>query len=293
MAGGATELSGARDVEIIDLEISASTCQKFPFYPVDIWQSVGGLSFNNVPLICGGCCPAHSECFAYEDNDWKPSFLMSEEMVASAITTSPFLKEDFQLIISGGYYYNTSYNTTQVLTKEGWETTLPQLPFLASAHCMTQLNSTSVIAMLGQRTFILQNLNDGWVEGPVLTYSRWGPSCARIRKNKNSLEFNVIIVGGHNGTSMASTEILDEGASLWQKGPDLPFGIHTAELIEDSLGGVIFIGGNSAKDAYLDSLFRLDNAGAQWEELPQKLLSGRDWHTAFLIPDYLTNCTIN
>ncbi len=293
MAGGATELSGARDVEIIDLEISASNCQKFPFYPVDIYQSVGGLSSNNVPLICGGCCPDHSECFAYKDTDWKPSFLMSETKRLLSITTSPFLKENYQLIISGGYIYNSSVNTTEALTEEGWKTTLPQLPYHAHAHCMTQLNSTSVIAMLGQNTFILQDLNKGWDEGPLLNYARYAPSCARIRKNKTSFEFSVIVVGGHNGTFMTSTEILDQGASIWQTGPDLPFGIDVAQLIEDSLGGVVLIGGYSAKDAYLDSLFRLDNAEAQWEELPQKLSTGRHWHAAFLIPDYLTNCTMN
>ncbi len=293
MAGGATELSGARDVEIIDLEISASTCQKFPFCPVDIYQSVGGLLSNNIPLICGGAYPEHSECFAYKDNDWKPSSSMTEPKRALTITKSPFLKEDYQLIISGGYYYNSTVNTTEALTEEGWKRTLPQLPFPADAHCMTQLNSTSVIAMLGQNTFILQDLNKGWVDGPLLSYGRYAPSCGRIRKNRTSFEFSVIVVGGDNGTLMTSTEILDNKASIWQTGPDLPFGIDVAELIEDSLGGVVLIGGYSAKDSHLDSLFRLDNAGAQWEELPQKLSSGRHWHAAFLIPDYLTNCTVN
>jgi hypothetical protein len=272
--------------------MSTSTCQKFPDYPVDIAQSVGGLSFGNVPLVCGGGYLEHSECNAYEDNNWKPSASMTEPKRALTITKSPFLKEDYQLIISGGYYYNSTVNTTEALTEEGWKRTLPQLPFPAEAHCMTQLNSTSVITILGQRTFILLNLNEGWVAGPLLNYPRYYQSCARIRKNKTSFEFSVIVVGGDNGTLMTSTEILDNEASIWQTGPDLPFGIDVAELIEDSLGGIILIGGYSAKDAYLDSLFRLDNAEAQWEELPQKLSSGRNWHAAFLIPDYLTNCTI-
>ncbi len=292
MAGGYTKSGNCKDVEIIDLEMSTSTCQKFPDYPVDIAESVGGLSFGNVPLVCGGGFPEHSECYAYEDNNWKPSASMTETKRLLSITTSPFLKENYQLIISGGYNFNSSVNTTEALTEEGWKTTLPQLPFPVAGHCMTQLDSTSVIAMLGKSSFILQNLNDGWVEGPVLTYSRWGPSCARIRNNKDSLEFSVIVVGGDNGALMTSTEILDQGASIWQTGPDLPFGIDVAELIEDSLGGVVLIGGYSAKDQHLDSLFRLDNAGAQWEELPQKLSTGRHWHAAFLIPDYLSNCTI-
>ncbi len=218
---------------------------------------------------------------------------MTETKRLLSITTSPFLKENYQLIISGGYNFNSSVNTTEALTEDGWKTTLPQLPYHAHAHCMTQLNSTSVITILGQRTFILLNLNEGWVTGPLLNYPRNYQSCARIRKNKTSFEFSVIVVGGDNGTLMTSTEILDNKASIWQTGPDLPFGIDVAELIEDSLGGVVLIGGRSETDLYVDSLFRLDNAGAHWEKLPQKLSSGRQWHAAFLIPDHLTNCSIN
>jgi hypothetical protein len=273
--------------------MSTSICQKFPNYPVDIAQSVGGLSFGNDPLVCGGGWPEHSECFAYEDNDWKPSFLMSEAKISSTIIRSPFLTEEYQLIISGGYIYNSSVNTTEALTGGGWKKTLPQLPFSVNSHCMTQLNSTSIITILGQRTFILQDIYKGWVDGPLLNYDRYGQSCGRIRKNKTNFEFSIIVVGGNNGTVMTSTEIFDVGTSIWHTGPDLPFGIYVAEFIEDSLGGVILIGGRSETDLYVDSLFRLDNAGAHWEKLPQKLSSGRQWHAAFLIPDHLTNCSIN
>jgi hypothetical protein len=272
--------------------MSTSTCQKFPNYPVDIAQAVGGLSFGNVPLVCGGCNPDHSECYSYEEKDWKPSFSMSEAKKLSTIIKSPYLTEEYQLIISGGDFNQSYVNTTEALTEDGWKTTLPQLPYHAHAHCMTQLNSTSIITILGQNTFILQDLNKGWDEGPLLNYGRYAPSCGRIRKNKTSFDFSVIVVGGNNGTCMTSTEILDNETLRWQAGPDLPFGVYVAKLIEDSLGGVILVGGDY-KRVYVDTLFRLDNAEAKWEKLPQILLTGRLWHAAFLIPDYLTNCTIN
>jgi hypothetical protein len=91
---------------------------------------------------------------------------------------------------------------------------------------------------------------------------------------------------------MTSVEILDEGASEWRNGPDLPFGIIDASLVEDSEGGVILVGGESRDDQYLQTLFRLSDAGDQtkWVELPQKLKTGRKAHTAFLVPDQHATC---
>jgi hypothetical protein len=35
------------------------------------------------------------------------------------------------------------------------------------------------------------------------------------------------------------------GSNTWRSGPDLPFGIADAAIVEDSRGGVILIGGRS------------------------------------------------
>ena len=76
---------------------------------------------------------------------------------------------------------------------------------------------------------------------------------------------------------MTSVEILDEGASEWRNGPDLPFGITEAALVEDPTGGVILVGGKSDDEKFLRTLFRLSDAGddAKWIEMPQKLEFGR------------------
>ncbi len=85
-------------------------------------------------------------------------------------------------------------------------------------------------------------------------------------------------------------ELLDEGASQWRDGPELPAGIYHAQMVEDPLGGVILIGGSS----YSDTMYRLAHAGegARWMELPQKLSIGRHLHTAIMVPDDVVNCTI-
>jgi hypothetical protein len=94
---------------------------------------------------------------------------------------------------------------------------------------------------------------------------------------------------------MKSVEILDEGSNVWRNGPDLPFGISQASLVEDPTGGVILVGGSSEDDNYLQTLFRLSDAGeeSEWIEMPHKLKVGRYWHTFFLIPDDLASCSIH
>ena len=73
-------------------------------------------------------------------------------------------------------------------------------------------------------------------------------------------------------------------------GPDLPFGIPDADLIEDPAGGVILVGGNSPL-GLRSTLFRLAHADAtEWHEMPQKLAVARQFHKAFLIPDGLSRC---
>ena len=86
---------------------------------------------------------------------------------------------------------------------------------------------------------------------------------------------------------------MDEGASEWRNGPDLPFGISHASLVEDPSGGVILVGGRSDNNDYLKTLFKLSDAGgdAKWVEMPQKLKVGRSVHTSFLVPDTLCSVT--
>jgi hypothetical protein len=167
---------------------------------------------------------------------------------------------------------------------------------------MVLINSTTLITVGGYNgnhlkdTYILNAARSpSWVLGPPLKYSRHGHSCSRIRKNANDLlEFNIIAAGGYNSNPVTSVELLDERASQWRDGPELPTGINYAQMVEDPLGGVILIGGSSSTNSYLDTMYRLAHAGegARWMELPQKLSIGRRQHSAIMIPDDVVNCTI-
>ena len=168
---------------------------------------------------------------------------------------------------------------------------------------MVLLNSTTAFLIGGQQeetnfkpySYLLNTEANSqeWIQGPTLNLGRNDHSCARIRKDASNLEFSTIVVGGYNGTIMKSVEILDDGASEWRNGPDLPFGIRYASLVEDPAGGIILVGGFD-DNYHLNTLFKLSDAGdeAQWIEMPQKLKLRRSGHISFLVPDGITSCSV-
>ncbi len=62
---------------------------------------------------------------------------------------------------------------------------------------------------------------------------RYGHSCASIHTDETSLQFSVIVAGG---TYNPSVEILDQGATLWRDGPELPIDVDFGAMVEDPLG---------------------------------------------------------
>jgi hypothetical protein len=196
----------------------------------------------------------------------------------------------------------SNIDTVEILTQDGWKNFEPDLPVTSSESCMVLLNSTTAFLIGGtqqgnsfsQNTYLLNTatFNHTWIHGPTLSVGRKSHSCARIRKGSSSHQFSIIVVGGFNKVPLKSVEILDEGANEWRNGPDLPFEIYDASLIEDSAGGVILVGGSSLKFVYLKTLYRLSDAenDSKWVKMSQKLITGRNSHTSFLVPENIVSC---
>jgi hypothetical protein len=258
-------------------------------YPLTQELSVGALSSIG-PLICGGFLYTN-DCYHLEDGLWKIASPLNEAKFGSAICPS-FLKDDFQYIITGGYKSSrASVTTTEVLTEDGWITSLPALPEAAESHCLVKVNSTTILAIISQNTYFMSNNDQIWIPGPKLNLGRYVAGCGMIQRNSSSYEKSVIVVGGGY---WSSAEILDDGASQWRNGPSLPLEIGFAQLVQDDLGGVVLVGGQTKNGTFLDTLFRLADVGdeAQWKQLPQRLKLARHSHTAMLIPDGYVNCTL-
>ena len=189
-------------------------------------------------------------------------------------------------------------STAEILTEKGWKKWFFSLPVKIRDHCLVLANSTTVLMIGGEQndkryssdTYFFNSESEIWVEGPSLEIGREWHSCARIKSDKSSHLETVIVAGGSsNGNWLSTVEVLNQDSRGWKHGPELPFAICCASLIEDSSGGVLLIGGYNG--TYLNTLFQLDNAKAQWIEISQKLKVPRSMTTAFLVPDDVTDCT--
>ena len=103
-----------------------------------------------------------------------------------------------------------------------------------------------------------------------------------------SSQESVIVAGRYYGNYMSSVEILDLGSSEWRTGPEFQFGINKTSMVEHPSGGVVLIGGDNG--TYLDTLYHLPQANSEWVLMSQKLNVAREFATAFLVQDEITNC---
>ncbi len=294
--------------EVINLASSTSTCENPPNFPAKVYAAIGGLGFKGNPILCGGFQNnVHSnKCYSLENNEWVSSASMNSVRYIAAAAQL----EDGKLLVTGGYVSYGSYlNSAEMLTEEGWYSNIPSLPVTIQGHCMITVNSTTVMVIGGRqngqisgKTFYFTSGEESWTEGPELKNNRRDHSCGKIRRNKESQEMSIIVAGGFDKDYpyLSSVEILDEGSNEWQTGPELPFGIDESQMVEYQNGGVVLIGGRSlplrgwlTSAGTLDTLYQLPHGGqdAVWLNMEQKMKTGRNKHTAFLIPDNIVDCS--
>jgi hypothetical protein len=286
--------------EVINLASSASTCKNPPNFPAKVYRAIGGLGFKGNPIICGGYknFAYSNKCYSLENNEW----VSSDSMNSLRIYAAAAQLKDGNLLVTGGFDESGSpFNSAEMLTEEGWESNIPSLPVSIAAHCMVTVNSTTVMVIGGGqniqcsgKTFYFTFGEESWTKGPELKNKRLYHSCGKIRRNKESQEMSIIVAGGWDGSStLSSVEILHEGSNEWQTGPELPFVIDESQMVEDQNGGVVLIGGKSSSVGILDTFYQLPHGGqdAVWTKMEQKMKTGRNDHTAFLVPGNSVDCS--
>jgi hypothetical protein len=291
---------GVEDCEVIDLESSNTTCKNPPTFPAGVSGAIGGLGFKENPIICGGLqnTDDSNRCYSLENNEWVSSVDLNSVRVYGAEAQL----QDGHILVTGGRNGSAYLNSAEMLTEEGWESKIPSLPVSVSAHCMVTVNSTTVMAIGGYqdgkdysgKTFYYTFGEESWTAGPQLMNKRGYSSCGKIRRDKLSRQFSIIVVGGYDGNSiLKSVEILAEGSNSWKSGPELPMGMEESKIVEGSNGGVVLIGGKSISVTYLDTLYQLQHGGldAVWTKMEQKLNTGRYRHLAILVPDSIVDCS--
>ena len=98
---GITESGKGTEVEIIDLETSLSNCSNLKDFPQSTYRAIGGLEFNDNPVICGGVYT--QECFSLQDSAWQVYEPLTEKRAYASSCPSPFPKESHKLLVAGGY----------------------------------------------------------------------------------------------------------------------------------------------------------------------------------------------
>ena len=291
--------TSSESCEVLNLESPETTCQNPPNFPVRVFGAVGGLDLKENPIICAGLQDnlLSNNCFYLENNKWVPSHSLNIERGYAAAE----VLQDGQFLLTGGYSDSDYVNSGELLTPRGWESKLPPLPIAVGYHCMATVNSTTVMVIGGyyfqtysRKTFYFNLGEKSWTEGPELKQTRNSHSCGRIRRDKKGQEMSIVVVGGSSGTSyLSSTEILDLKSNTWQTGPELPLGIKESQLVEDLNGGVVLIGGNSASDSLLNTLYQLPHGGqdAAWTLMDQKMKVGRYLHLSIMVPDNIVHCS--
>jgi hypothetical protein len=93
-------------VEIIDLEQTTSTCENLAEFPYPRETSIGGLDFDDNPLICSGFehFDTPQECFTWRNSSWQNSSSLIVGRGYSAWSPSPFPNETHKIITAGGMH---------------------------------------------------------------------------------------------------------------------------------------------------------------------------------------------
>ena len=224
VATGYTSSGIISNVEVIDLEISSSSCKNLKDYPLKIREGGVGLLLDDSPLICGGFESLTSSntnnCFNLQNNEWMFSNPLAEGKRHLKISKHPFLKENFSLIETGGYKNSVGdFNTTSILTNDGWKKLSLGLPKPEHGHCTIQFNSKILMSILIKETYFMSSTETGWATGPSLITARRHFGCGRILSNKQSNTFSVIVAGGESAG--VSVEVLDEMSGNWRAGTNV------------------------------------------------------------------------
>lgn len=291
---------------MFDLLAPSKICPNLPNFPRISVKPVSGLDYNGRLFVCGGglnTTTAFADCHTLINGVWTPTNNLKEVRRFSGVSEFPNQNGPYKYILTGGFNINLDLSknvlsSNEVLTANGWKTVLPPLPVSMMGHCMVTINSTFVMAIGGRqnginytaKTFFLDITKCSWKEGPQLAVGRNSHRCLRIAKDEGSSEMVTMVVGGI-GTTSASTEILEDGASQWRQGPPLPFGLAASADIDLPDGGALLVGGYEYRLPNLrNSFLRLRHAKTSWEVWLQKLKIGRDSHIAITVPDELVNC---
>jgi len=99
------------------LESSLSNCSNLKDFPESTYTAIGGLDFNDNPVICGGYTSPNykRECFTWLDSAWQVYEPLIGKRGFASSCPSPFPKESHKLLVAGGIDGSGQFSFAQKL----------------------------------------------------------------------------------------------------------------------------------------------------------------------------------
>lgn len=306
----ATTLAITGNAEVIDMSSYETSCSAFASLLTPISALMGGYDHDKNLIVCGGYTDEKHhipDCYNYneEQKEWiqyLPGLVVSRGW--TTMTCSPFNISPSCFVIGGtGQNSNYSGQTAEYLSETGWEKVPSVLSESIGFLCSVFYNSTSLLVIGGKnrnaevlkKTYFLDIKSFVFSDGPLLITSRHRHSCGRILTGNTSQYYTVIVVGGETikNDPMNLVEVFDYQQNMWRQGTALPQKISRATIVEDPLGGVVLLGGNSPSVKGLNTIYQLANGdpSTKWVLMTQKLRIGRYQFAALIVPNMYANCS--
>jgi Galactose oxidase, central domain len=152
-----------------------------PDFPDGRGGAIGGLNFNEEPIICGGSAgyTLYKSCWIYKSGAWTTSTPLTIERNFASYTDSPFPGQKL-FVIGGRNFISTpplgDLKTIEYLTTSGWVSSTVIAPVTFERHCSVLFNPTSVMVIGGitsqssnsDQTYIYSLKTNAWTKGPTL-----------------------------------------------------------------------------------------------------------------------------
>ena len=127
------------------------------------------------PMICGGFALGgiSKDCFSLEKNNWVKSAELTRKTADINAVTSPFGDEGI-ITVGGTVATLSSLDVVQHYSNQAWKTVPPTFPHDISAHCLLNLDDTTLVVTGGfHSNYLTSNesymLNvsskSGWTKG--------------------------------------------------------------------------------------------------------------------------------
>jgi hypothetical protein len=222
---------GSKKNEIVDINNPTNVCvPKFwADYPLDQVQGASGglLTNNNALLICGGeGSRLLDDCFSIGINSNPHGIKKTATLTQPRGYASSVVLNSTSLWLTGGRLGSGYTKSTEFVQLTGTSPG-PDLPLEVAGHCLVSLNDTTLILIGGnlqsgtnsKATWFYNTDHKTWTDGPSLTIARHAHhSCALFKSPQHGHTDTVIVTGGWNGATLASTELLYLDSNSWQSG---------------------------------------------------------------------------